>query len=577
MRKHAFTLRSRAHSRRVRIICIMAAFAAIFTGIFLRLVQFGMEQEASHGISITYDRAPGGRPAIVDRNGELLATDIPIASLFIEPRSIPDLDEAVEKLTGIFPELDAQELHSRLRSKDAFTWIKRQITPDKQQAVIDSGLAAIGFRPENRRLYPNGSMAAHILGAVDIDNRGIAGIEKWIDANWLADLRGAGMELRGRELQPVELSIDLRVQYALEQELGKAITKFGAAAGAGLLLDVTNGEVLALASYPDFDPNKPENAFKPDRINRVTAGVFEMGSTFKALTTAMALESGRFNLESVVDASKPLNFGRMRIHDYRGKYRPLTIPEAFVHSSNIVMAKMALALGPEASRTFLRRFGALSPLATELPESAAPLLPSSWSEVTTATVSFGHGIAVTPLQASTAVAALANGGRLIRPTFIKGSPVSERTIAEDLVSSDTSEAIRHLLRLNTAVGSAKRANVPGYAVGGKTGTAEKVVGGRYSRELNVTSFMGIVPADNPRYLLLTLLDEPRGLPETYGNRTSGWNAVPFGGAVFQRILPMLVAPTFPPPAGTVQAVPAATEEPGSRGTAAARTWLLRPR
>lgn len=197
--------------------------------------------------------------------------------------------------------------------------------------------------------------------------------------------------------------------------------------------------------------------------------------------------------------------------------------------------------------------------------------------MTTATVSFGHGIAVTPLQASTAVAALANGGRLIRPTFIKGSPVSERTIAEDLVSSDTSEAIRHLLRLDTAVGSAKRANVPGYAVGGKTGTAEKVVGGRYSRELNVTSFMGIVPADNPRYLLLTLLDEPRGLPETYGNRTSGWNAVPFGGAVFQRILPMLVAPTFPPPAGTVQAVPATTEEPGSRGTAAARTWLLRPR
>ncbi|TWA29518.1 penicillin-binding protein [Sinorhizobium medicae] len=200
MRKHAFTLRSRAHSRRVRIICIMAAFAAIFSGIFLRLVQLGMEQEASLGISITYDRAPGGRPAIVDRNGELLATDIPIASLFIEPRSIPDLDEAVEKLTGLFPELDARELHSRLHSKDAFTWIKRQITPDKQQAVIDSGLAAIGFRPENRRLYPNGSLAAHILGAVDIDNRGIAGIEKWIDANWLADLRGAGMELKGREL-----------------------------------------------------------------------------------------------------------------------------------------------------------------------------------------------------------------------------------------------------------------------------------------------------------------------------------------------------------------------------------------
>lgn len=212
MRKHAFALRSTARSRRLRIVCIMAAFAAIFAGAFIRLAQLGMKEEAGRETRLTYDRAPGGRPAIVDRNGQLLATDIPIASLYIEPRSIPDLDEAVEKLTAIFPELDAGELHSRLRSKDAFTWIKRQIPPDKQQAVIDSGLAAVGFRPENQRLYPNGSLAAHILGAVDIDNFGIAGIEKWIDANWLADLRGAGLALKGRDLQPVELSIDLRVQ-----------------------------------------------------------------------------------------------------------------------------------------------------------------------------------------------------------------------------------------------------------------------------------------------------------------------------------------------------------------------------
>ncbi|WP_234710588.1 peptidoglycan D,D-transpeptidase FtsI family protein [Sinorhizobium arboris] len=557
MRKYAFAPRSSARNRRLRIACIMAAFTAIFAAAFIRLVQLGMKEEARSEISLTYDRAPSGRPAIVDRNGQLLATDIPIASLYMEPRSIPDLDEAVEKLAAIFPELDARELHSRLRRKDAFTWVKRQIAPEKQQAIIDSGLAAVGFRPENQRLYPNGSLAAHVLGAVDIDNVGIAGIEKWIDANGLADLRGAGIELRGRELQPVELSIDLRVQYAMEQELGRAVTKFGAVAGAGLLLDVANGEILALASYPAFDPNNPVDAFRPDRINRVTAGVFEMGSTFKTLTTAMALESGRFDLESVVDASRPLSFGRQRIHDYRGQYRPLTIPEAFIHSSNIAMAKMALSLGPEALRTFLGRFGVLSRLSTELPESAAPLRPSDWSEVTTATVSFGHGIAVTPLQASMAVAALANGGKLIRPTFIKDSPVSERTIAEDLVSADTSEAIRHLLRLNTAVGSAKRADVPGYVIGGKTGTAEKVVQGRYSKVLNVTSFMGIVPADNPRYLLLALLDEPRGLTETYGNRTSGWNAVPLGAALYQRILPMLLTPAFPSPAGA-EAVPVAT-------------------
>jgi cell division protein FtsI (penicillin-binding protein 3) len=229
----------------------------------------------------------------------------------------------------------------------------------------------------------------------------------------------------------------------------------------------------------------------------------------------------------------------MRIHDFEGKYRPLSLPEAFIYSSNISMAKMAMAVGKERHRAFLKQFGQMEALRTELPETAVPILPRRWNDIETATASFGHGIAVTPLQASMGVAALVNGGQLIRPTFLRDAPVAARTLGSGLVTAQTSRAMRYLMSLNAETGSARNARVAGYFIGGKTGTAEKVVAGRYSKTLNVTSFMGTVPADNPRYLLLTLLDEPKGLPETYGFRTSGWNAVPLGGAVFERILPML--------------------------------------
>jgi len=526
-----------ARNAGVRIRLVMAVFALLFTAIGARLVQLGLTGRERPAYA--FREVANARPQILDRNGVLLATDLPSASVYAEPRYVPDVDETVEKLVAIFPDLDARQLYQRLKSDAAFAWLKRQVTPSQKQALWNAGLPAIGLRPEKRRIYPNGPLAAHVLGAVDLDNTGISGIEKWIDSQGLQELNLAGMTGDARQLQPVALTIDVRIQHALADETVKAMARFKAKAGAGLLLDVSNGEVLALASFPDFDPNVPIDALKPERLNRISAGAFEMGSTFKALTTAMALDSGQFTLTSVIDARKPLQFGRQMIHDYRGKYRMLTIPEVFIYSSNISTAKIAMTLGGEAQRAFLTRFGLMSRLRTELPESAAPILPRSWGDVTTATVSFGHGIAVTPLQASMGIAALVNGGRLITPTFIKGAPVSNRVVGSGLVSPATADAMRYLLRYNAEAGSARNGAVAGYLVGGKTGTAEKVVNGRYVEDLVMTSFMAVVPADKPRYLLLTILDEPKGLPETHGFRTSGWNAVPLGGAILRRVLPML--------------------------------------
>ncbi|KQY14272.1 penicillin-binding protein [Rhizobium sp. Root73] len=546
------TLRSRpqssGQSRNRRLLLIMAAFLGLFLLMLARLTFLGLLEPPL--LATVPKVVANSRPAIVDRNGAILAMDLPITSAFAIPRLIVDIDDAVERITSVFPDLDHRQLYDKLATRAHFAWIKRQITPLEEQALWDAGVPAVSFRSETKRFYPNGALAAHVLGAVNVDNIGISGLEKWMETEGLADLRSSGMDTSADALEPVVTTIDIRVQHALESELKKAIEKYSAKAAAGLVLQVETGEVFALASLPDFDPNAPSAALKPDRINRVAAANFEMGSTFKALTTAMAIDSGRYSIHSVIDASKPLAFGRARIHDFQGKYRPLSLPEAFIYSSNISMAKMALDIGRETHRRFLQQFGQMETLRTELPETATPILPKRWNDIETATASFGHGIAVTPLQASVGVAALVNGGKLIRPTFIKMSALAPRLLGTDLVKAGTTKAMRYLFKLNADVGSARNGRVSGYLIGGKTGTAEKVVDGRYSKTLNITSFMGVVPADAPRFLVLTLLDEPKGLPETHGFRTSGWNAVPTGSAVFSRILPMLgELPSFDAPPG----------------------------
>ena len=529
----------RAAKARARVGLAILAFAAVYAVIAIRLVMFAVIPDARFAHrAVTGDAVATARPDILDRNGEVLATDVRVPSLFGEPRRLIDVDEAFELLTATLPDLDPKELRERLSSKRGFVWLKRDITPKQQQDIHRLGLPGIGFLSENKRAYPNGPEVSHLLGHVNIDNQGIAGIEKWLDGHGLADLHMAGLAT-DRLQTPVNLAVDLRVQHALRDELVAARTKFKALATAGLVLDVRTGEVVAMVSEPDYDPNNPGQANDPTRINRLTTGVYEMGSTFKAFTLAMALDSGKVTLNSSFDARAPLQYGKFTIHDFHAQHRILTVPEIFTYSSNIGAARAALAIGVEGHKAFLKKIGQLDRLRTELPESAEPIVPKHWGELNTITIAFGHGLSVAPLQAVMGVAALMNGGIMIPPTFLRRTEQEASALGKRVIKPETSEKMRYLMRLNVEKGSATRADVKGYYIGGKTGTAEKVVNGRYSKTKTLTDFMAVLPADKPRFLLLIMIDEPQALPETHGFTTSGWNAVPVGGAVVARIAPLL--------------------------------------
>jgi len=524
---------------RARIGLLILGFAAVYIVIALRLVHLGVEPEsAAARRGGAAEAVAASRPDILDRKGRLLASDIKTPSLYADPRRIIDADEATELVTAVLPDLDAVEVRERLTSKRGFVWLKREITPQQQDEIHNLGLPGIGFLRENRRIYPAGPEAAHVLGHVNIDNAGIAGIERWIDGRGLAELHRAGLA-SGRALEPVELALDLNAQHAVRDELQAAKDHFRAIAASGVVVDVNTGEIVSMVSLPDYDPNRPGKSIDPSRLNRLTTGVFEMGSTFKALTIAMALDSGKVNLNSRFDATAPLRYGSFTIHDFHPQRRVLSTSEVFIHSSNIGSARIALTMGVDAHKAFLKKMGQLDRLRTELPESAEPLAPKNWGELSTVTIAFGHGLSVAPLQAVMATAALVNGGHLIPPTLLKRSEEEARSLATQVIKPDTSDKMRYLMRLNVEQGSARRAEVAGYYVGGKTGTAEKVVNGRYAKDKVLTAFMGVFPSDAPRYLLLVMLDEPKPTPETHGYATSGYNAVPTAGKIIARIAPLL--------------------------------------
>lgn len=529
----------RAAKARARVGLAMLAFALVYALIGSRLVMFAIGADAhSARRAASQEVVATARPDIVDRNGAILATDVKAASMFGEPRRIIDKDEAIELLTATVPDLDEAEVRERLSTRKGFVWLKREITAKQQQDIHKLGIPGIGFLRENKRVYPTGNEVAHLIGLVNIDNQGIAGMEKWLDNQGLADLHRAGFAT-DRLQKPIELSVDLRVEHALRDELLKAKEKFHTKAASGLVTNVNTGEIIAMVSVPDFDPNNPKEAHDPDRINRLTTGVYEMGSTFKAFTLAMALDTGKYGLDSLWDARGPLHFGKFAIHDDEPKGRFLNMKEVFTFSSNVGAARIALSQGVEAHKAFLRKMGQLDRLRTELPESASPILPRRWSELNTITIAFGHGMAVAPLQAVMGVSALANGGLLIPPTFLKRSEEEARAIAKRVIKPETSDKMRFLMRLNAEIGTARKADVKGYYIGGKTGTAEKVINGRYAKKRVLTAFTAILPADKPKYQLLIMLDEPQALKETYGFITSGWNAVPTAGNVITRIGPLL--------------------------------------
>ncbi|WP_234831146.1 peptidoglycan D,D-transpeptidase FtsI family protein [Rhodopseudomonas palustris] len=537
---------------RARVGLAMIAFAGVYGIIMFKLTMIAAFGD-SHGArrSGGSDAIATARPDIVDRNGTILATDVKSPSLFGEPRRIIDQDEAVELLTATLPDLETPEVRERLASKKGFVWLKRDITPRQQADIKKLGIPGIGFLRENKRVYPTGPEVSHLIGLVNIDNQGIAGIEKWLDNNGLADLHRAGFA-SDRLQKPVELAVDIRVEHALRDELLKAKEKFSAKAASGLVSNVRTGEIVAMVSLPDFDPNNPKEANDPDRINRLTTGVYEMGSTFKTLTLAMALDAGKATLNSMYDARGPLHYGRFKIHDTHNMGRAISLSEVFTYSSNVGAARVALSMGVDAHKAFLKKVGQLDRLRTELPESASPIVPKRWGELNTITISFGHGVAVAPLQAVMGINAMVNGGYLIPPTFLRRTEEDALKMAKRVVKKETSDKIRYLMRLNAETGTAKTADqiAKGYYLGGKTGTSEKVINGRYAKKQVLNSFTAVLPMDNPQYQVLVMLDEPKALPETHGFITSGWNAVPTGGNVIARIAPLLgIEPRFdlPPP------------------------------
>lgn len=523
---------------RIRLLGLI--FSGLFLAIAAKLLIISIVaplSEPPREIVAAAQRIP--RPDIVDRNGNVLATDVAVASLYVDPRKILDVDEAVEMISAALPGIDAKELDAKLRQPGRrFVWLKRQVSPEERDAVFNLGIPGVAYVNERRRVYPQGRLAAQTLGYVDVDNKGIAGIERYLDdagAIYTASLLEPGKD----RAAPAELALDIRVQHALADELQQAMAKFKAIAAGGIVLNMETGEIVALVSLPDYNPNAEEKRIGKDQQNRMLSGVFELGSVIKAVTFSMAFDYGVVTMESKFDVRAPLVIGNARINDYRGQKRVLLLPEVFTYSSNIGTAKMALEVGVERHKAFLERVGFFDKLTTEVPESARPLLPRRWGKLVSATAAFGQGFAVQPLQGLNVVASLLNGGKMLQPTFLKRSKEEAEVMARQIVSEDTSAKLRGLFRLNATNGSAANANVIGYRVGGKTGTAEKVVDGRYSSDRNLTSFIGAFPMEKPKYALLVMLDEPKALPETFGFATSGWNAVPTAGKVIARIAPML--------------------------------------
>jgi cell division protein FtsI (penicillin-binding protein 3) len=528
---------------RSRLVFVIFVFIAVYGAITGRMVMLALDQaERPTARRTNSDTTSAARPDLVDRNGAILATDVRQPSLYAEPNRIIDADEASELLADVFPDMRASEIRTRLTSGRGFIWIRREITQAQQARVHALGIPGIGFLDENRRVYPAGRTTSHIVGHVNIDNGGIAGLERWVDTSrGLTALHQAGFALDRGIQEPVRISVDLRVQHAMRDVLADAVQRYQAIAASGALMNVHTGEIVAMVSLPDYDPMHPSEALQPDRINRVTTGTYELGSVFKTFTIAMGLDSGRFNTNSTFDARAPLTFGGMRINDFHGQRRVLNLQEVFLYSSNIGTARLALAMGVDHHREFLQRLGLLERLRTELPESAEPLFPRrrAWRPVESATMAFGHGITVAPLQALAGAAAMVNGGWLVRPTFEIRSPEEARGMARQVINPRTSEVIRQLFRMNVERGGGRRAEAEGFLVGGKTGTAEKVVNGRYARDRRMTSFLSAFPMDDPQYVMLISLDEPRPVPETGMAATAGLNAAPTTSRIVQRIGPLL--------------------------------------
>lgn len=516
---------------RNRLLVTAVTFTCAFALIGARLTDATVLRggEPSIGQSAPTRSETASRADIVDRNGVLLATSLPTHSLSADPKKLLNPEDAARRLSAVLPDLDPTELLQKLKSDKRFVWIKRNLPPRQYHEAHRLGIPGLTFEREERRVYPVGHSAAHVVGFAGVDNNGLAGVEQQFNRR----LRESS--------EPLQLSIDVRLQHILRKELQTAITDFTAIGGAGMIYDVNTAEVLAMVSLPDFDPQLPSTTDEETLFNRNTLGVYEMGSTFKIFNSAMALESGQVRLTDSFDATQPIHYGRFTINDFHGKFRWLTVSEIFMYSSNIGSVKMALAAGIAAQRTFLGKVGLLNPSPVELPEVGPPMVPNPWREINGMTIAFGHGLSVSAIQLVAATAATLNGG-IMRPSTLLKREAGLELPGERVLSPQTSAQMRRLVRLVVTQGTASSAAVPGYVVGGKTGTAEKSAGRRYSQNARLSSFIGAFPMHDPRYIVFIMVDEPKANAKSQGYATGGWVAAPAVGRIIKQIGPLLGIP-----------------------------------
>lgn len=527
-----------------RLLLLCGAFLAVFGVVAAQMGLLAASEpvepvSAGSGSAIVAQRAD-----IVDREGRILATNLVTHSLYAQPPQMIDPQGAAEKLAAIFPDLDAERLKKDFTGKRKFLWVKKKISPEQMQLVHEIGDPGLLFGPREMRLYPNGAIASHVLGGASFGREGVrsaevvgtAGVEKTFDT-WLRDPANGGA--------PLQLSLDLSVQSTVEDVLYGGMKLMNAKAASAILMDVHTGEVVAMASLPDFDPNtRPAPLLKGNPgdsplFNRAVQGVYELGSTFKIFTVAQALDLGLVNPDTLVDTKSPMVWGKYRIRDFHNYGNQLTVTDVIAKSSNIGTAHIALMIGAERQQKFLKSLGLLDPTAVELAEAPTgrPLLPKRWSEISTMTISYGHGLSDSPLHLAAAYATIANGGTRITPTLLK---TDRRQQGERVISERTSREILDMMRQVVSRGTASFGDVPGYSVGGKTGTADKPkpTGGYYKDKV-IATFAAVFPTTAPKYVLIVSLDEP---VETSGNeprRTAGWTAVPVGAEIIRRAAPLL--------------------------------------
>ena len=511
----------------VRLMILMLLFAAGMAMIVGRLAWLAVSANPATSRDAAAALVPL-RGDIVDRNGAPLARTIDAWSIGVQPKNIIG-DKAVlaQRLSELLGEGDAAHYLQRLNAPVNFTYLKRRAVPELVQSVNALGDPGIVFAREPERLYPQSSLAAQAIGYLNVDRHGVRGMERYLDER-LIDSQ--------RRKAPAMLSIDLRVQAALDSELGRAMNNFQAIGAAGVILDVHTGEVMAMSSLPTFNPNKVQ-AGEGGMLNNVTQSVYELGSTFKPIAMATAIDTGVVtSMARRFDATAPLKVGGFTIHDERGDpKRWLNIPETLIYSSNVATARVADELGRERLETMYRKLGFDTKPDIELEEKGRPLWPRYWARTTTMTTAFGHGIAITPLQLANAYASLVNGGMWRPATLLKVGPGHPVPAGRRVISEATSARMRQLLRLIVLRGTGRKGEAPGYRVGGKTGTAEAASAGGYDKHRNVATFVAAFPMDAPRYVVLAMLDSPMGTKETGGWKTAAWNAAPVVGRVISRV------------------------------------------